>query len=163
MLGPWRYRVAIPGRPAGSGPRCRGLPRSGEIRPSWVWEDQWGVAAPPGHSSSASRSAQRPRPGSFPSGRCPRPDRTWLALEALTTTQDAEEWYAAALDQIKEAQAREALISAFNRSYHDAVTRSLPKYLEEAAADITPATVKVIKRLTDAAKKLPAGDRRTRP
>lgn len=80
-----------------------------------------------------------------------------LALEALNTDQDPDEWYASALDQIKEAQAREALTGAFNRSYTDAVNRSLPKYLEDAANDIGPAVDKTIRRLTTAAKKLPAG------
>lgn len=81
-----------------------------------------------------------------------------LALEALTTDQEPDEWYAGALDQIREAQAREALTAAFNRSYHDAVTRSLPTYLADAAADLTPAVEKTIKRLTTAAKQLPEGN-----
>lgn len=46
---------------------------------------------------------------------------------------------------------------AFNRQYSDAVNRALPKYLADAAADLTPAVDRVIKRLATAAAKLPAG------
>lgn len=80
-----------------------------------------------------------------------------LTLEALTTTTDPDEWYADALDQIREAQARETLATAFNRNFNDAVTRCLPTYLADAVDDITPAVEKTIKRLTAAAKKLPQG------
>lgn len=80
-----------------------------------------------------------------------------LAGEALTTDQEPTEWYASALEQVKEAQAQEALTAAFNRSYSDAVTRALPQYLEDASADLTPALEEVIRKLTAAARKLPAG------
>jgi hypothetical protein len=80
-----------------------------------------------------------------------------LAQEALTTDLEPADWYAAALDQVREAQAQEALTGAFNRSYSDAVTRALPQYLQGASTDLTPALDKIIRRLTTAAKKLPAG------
>lgn len=80
-----------------------------------------------------------------------------LANEALLTNEDPEVWYQDAVEQIKEAQAREALAAAFNRSYSDAVTRALPRYLEDAAKDLTPAADRAVKQLVTAAKELPAG------
>lgn len=80
-----------------------------------------------------------------------------LALEALTTDQEPRAWYSDALEQMRDAQAREALTAAFNRSHAAAVTRSLPRYLADAAADLKPAVDKAIKKLTTAAAKLPAG------
>lgn len=86
-----------------------------------------------------------------------------LALEALTTDQDPHDWYAAALTQIKEAQTRETLTNAFNRSYNDAVARAMPKYLHDAASDLTPVVKKKIARLITAAKKLPMGKEALNP
>ena len=80
-----------------------------------------------------------------------------LAQEALLTELEPADWYTAAVEQIKEAQAREALAAAFNRSYSDAVTRALPRYLGEAALALTPTADKAIKELNAAAKELPAG------
>lgn len=80
-----------------------------------------------------------------------------LANEALLTDQEPTEWYADAVEKIKEAQAREALAAAFNRSYQDAVARALPKYLEEAANDLTPHADRAIKQIVTAVKELPAG------
>ncbi|MDN4611477.1 hypothetical protein [Arthrobacter burdickii] len=80
-----------------------------------------------------------------------------LAHEAITTDQNPSEWYASALGQIRDAQAKELLANAFNRSFSAAVAQSLPQYLEEASADLTPTLDKVIRKLTTAAGKLPAG------
>lgn len=81
-----------------------------------------------------------------------------LALEALTTDKDPQQWYTDALTQIKEAQAREALSRVFGSSYADAVSRAMPAYLTSAVNDLTPAVEAVIGRLNAAAQKLPAGE-----
>lgn len=80
-----------------------------------------------------------------------------LANEALLTDQEPMEWYAGAVEKVKEAQAREALAAAFNRSYQDAVARALPRYLEEAANDLTPHADRAVKQIVTAVKELPAG------
>lgn len=80
-----------------------------------------------------------------------------LALEALTTDKDPQQWYTDALTQIKEAQARETLTKAFGRSYSDAVARAMPAYLEDTVTDLTPTVTDTIGRLTTAASQLPAG------
>ena len=80
-----------------------------------------------------------------------------LANEALLTNEEPTEWYADAVEQVKEAQARETLAAAFNRSYSDAVTRALPRYLEDAAKDLTVSADRAVKQLVTAAKELPEG------
>ncbi|MBG6218427.1 hypothetical protein IWX75_002910 [Arthrobacter sp. CAN_A6] len=79
-----------------------------------------------------------------------------LADEALTTT-DPEQWYTDALEQLRTAQAADALKAAFGRNYHAAVHRALPELLGQATADLTPSFDKVVRTLTTAAKQLPAG------
>lgn len=80
-----------------------------------------------------------------------------LGREALLTDQDPATWYQNAVEQIKEAQAREALAAAFNRSYTDAVNLALPRLLEEATGDLAPVAARAVKDLTAAVKTLPAG------
>lgn len=78
-----------------------------------------------------------------------------LADEALTTT-DPDAWYEDALDQLRTAQAAEALSKAFNANYSAAVLRHLPVIQAQAAEDLTPVFNKHAKALTAAAGKLPA-------
>ncbi len=80
-----------------------------------------------------------------------------LAHEAITKDQDPNEWYESALGQIRDAQAKELLANAFNRSFSTAVARSVPQHLGDASADLTLSLDKVIRKLTIAASKLPAG------
>ncbi|BCW85046.1 hypothetical protein NicSoilE8_27190 [Arthrobacter sp. NicSoilE8] len=78
-----------------------------------------------------------------------------LADEALTTT-DPDTWYTEALDQLRTAQAAEALAKAFNTNYQDAVRRHIPALQSQAAEDLAPVFNKHAKALIAAAKKLPA-------
>lgn len=78
-----------------------------------------------------------------------------LADQALTTT-DPDAWYEDALDQLRTAQAAEALAKAFNANYTDAVRRHVPTIQAQAAEDLTPVFNKHAKALTTAAGKLPA-------
>lgn len=77
-----------------------------------------------------------------------------LADQALTTT-DPDAWYADALDQLRTAQAAEALTKAFNANYTSAVLRHVPAIQAQAAEDLTPVFNKHAKALTAAAQKLP--------
>lgn len=78
-----------------------------------------------------------------------------LADEALTAT-DADAWYEQALDQLRTAQAAEALTKSFNANYSTAVLRHIPVIQAQAAEDLTPVFNKHAKALTAAAAKLPA-------
>lgn len=78
-----------------------------------------------------------------------------LADQALTTT-DPDAWYEDALDQLRTAQASEALSKAFNANYSASVSRHLPVIQAQAAEDLTPVFNKHAKALTAAAGKLPA-------
>lgn len=78
-----------------------------------------------------------------------------LADQALTAT-DPDAWYEDALDQLRTAQAAEALAKAFNLNYQDAVRRHVPALQAQAAEDLAPVFNKHAKALTAAAKKLPA-------
>lgn len=80
-----------------------------------------------------------------------------LADQALTTT-DPDTWYEEALEQLRTAQAAEALTKAFNLNYQDAVRRHVPALQAQAAEDLTPAFNKHAKALTAAAKKLPTAN-----
>lgn len=77
-----------------------------------------------------------------------------LADEALTTT-DPDAWYEDALEQLRTAQAAEALNKAFNANYSAAVLRHVPTIQAQAAEDLTPLFNKHAKALTTAAAKLP--------
>lgn len=77
-----------------------------------------------------------------------------LADEALTTT-DPDAWYVDALEQLRTAQAAEALSKAFNANYSAAVLRHVPTIQAQAAEDLTPLFNKQAKALTTAAAKLP--------
>ena len=77
-----------------------------------------------------------------------------LADEALTTT-DPDSWYAGALEELRTAQAAEALAKAFNANYSDAVRRHVPAIQAQAAEDLTPVFNKHLKALVSASKKLP--------
>lgn len=77
-----------------------------------------------------------------------------LADRALTTT-DPDSWYEDALDQLRTAQAAEALSKAFNANYSEAVRRHLPAIQEQAADELAPVFNKHSKALTAGAKKLP--------
>lgn len=78
-----------------------------------------------------------------------------LADEALTAT-DPDAWYEDALEQLRTAQAAEALTKAFNANYSTAVLRHVPAIQGQAAEDLAPAFNKHAKALTAAAGKLPA-------
>lgn len=80
-----------------------------------------------------------------------------LADQALTTT-DPDAWYADALDQLRTAQAAEALSKAFNANYGDAVRRHMPAIQEQAADDLGAVFNKHFKALAAAVKKLPDND-----
>lgn len=82
---------------------------------------------------------------------------TQLAREAFVTDTDPAEWYADALEQIKDAQAREALAKAFAGSYAQNIQAALPEFLKDAAEALAPHVDKVAKKLSTAARKLPAG------
>jgi hypothetical protein len=77
-----------------------------------------------------------------------------LADEALTTT-DPDAWYVVALEQLRTAQAAEALSKAFNANYSAAVQRHVPVIQAQAAEDLAPVFNKQAKALTAAAGKLP--------
>lgn len=77
-----------------------------------------------------------------------------LADQALTTT-DPDEWYEDALEQLKRAQAAEALRTAFGANYSAAVQRHMPVIQAKAAEDLTPVFNKQARALTTAATKLP--------
>jgi hypothetical protein len=77
-----------------------------------------------------------------------------LADQALTTT-DPDAWYENALDQLRTAQAAEALAKAFNANYSSAVLRHVPAIQAQAAEDLAPVFNKHAKNLMTAAKKLP--------
>lgn len=77
-----------------------------------------------------------------------------LADEALTTT-DPEKWYAEALEELRTAQAAEALTKSFNANYSDAVRRHVPAIQAQAAEDLAPVFNKHLKALVTASKKLP--------
>ena len=77
-----------------------------------------------------------------------------LADEALTTT-DPDAWYTAAIEELRTAQAAEALAKAFNANYSDAVRRHVPAIQAQAAEDLTPVFNKHLKALLTASKKLP--------
>lgn len=78
-----------------------------------------------------------------------------LADQALTTN-DPDEWYEDALEQLRTAQAAEALSRSFNANYSTAVLRHIPVIQAAAAEDLTPVFNKHAKALTAAAGKLPA-------
>ena len=78
-----------------------------------------------------------------------------LADEALTAT-DPDAWYEDALEQLRTAQAAEALTKSFNANYSLAVLRHIPLIQAQAAEDLTPVFNKHAKALTAAAGKLPA-------
>lgn len=80
-----------------------------------------------------------------------------LADQALTTT-DPDAWYADALDQLRTAQAAEALSKAFNANYGDAVRRHMPAIQEQAADDLGAVFSKHSKALAAAVRKLPEHD-----
>lgn len=77
-----------------------------------------------------------------------------LADEALTTT-DPDAWYSEAIEELRTAQAAEALAKAFNANYTDAVRRHVPAIQAQAAEDLAPVFNKHLKALVTAAKKLP--------
>lgn len=77
-----------------------------------------------------------------------------LALQALDTT-DPEGFYEDALEQIRTAQAAQALKDALTRNLATAMTRSIPRFVEQAAEDLTPSFEKLAKELATASKKLP--------
>ena len=77
-----------------------------------------------------------------------------LALEALDTT-DPEAFYEEALEQIRTAQAAQALKDALQRNLATAMTRSIPRFVEQAAEDLAPTFEKLARELSTAAKKLP--------
>lgn len=77
-----------------------------------------------------------------------------LADQALSAT-DPDEWYEEALEQLRTAQAAEALTKAFNANYNAAVLRHIPAIQAQAAEDLAPVFSKHAKALTAAAKKLP--------
>lgn len=77
-----------------------------------------------------------------------------LADQALTTT-DPDAWYEDALEQLRTAQAAEALNKAFNANYSASVLRHIPVIQAQAAEDLTPVFNKHAKALTTAAGKLP--------
>lgn len=77
-----------------------------------------------------------------------------LADQALTTT-NPDEWYEDALDQLRTAQAAEALAKSFNANYSASVLRHIPVIQAAAAEDLTPVFNKHAKALTAAAGKLP--------
>lgn len=82
-----------------------------------------------------------------------------LAYSAFETGKSLDDWYEDAVEQIKEAQAREALTQAFNSQYERIVQGSLPRMLGKAVDDLTPSFEERAAEFIAAAKKLPAGDR----
>lgn len=80
-----------------------------------------------------------------------------LARDAFLSDQDPDEWYADALEQIREAVAREALAKAFGANYEQNLRPALPKLLAEAAGDLEKHVAKTVKSFVTAAKHLPDG------
>ena len=80
-----------------------------------------------------------------------------LARDAFLSDGDTAEWYADALEQIKEAQAREALANAFSEGYSRNIKAFANQLVRPAAEDLKTPVGKVIKKLVDAAQKLPQG------
>lgn len=80
-----------------------------------------------------------------------------LAAAALEPGADLSEWHADAIEQIKDAQARQALSHAFGRDFHRHVVSTITKYQAIAHDDLQPHVAKTIKSLEAAAKHLPAG------
>lgn len=78
-----------------------------------------------------------------------------LARDAFLSDEDPDTWYADALDQIRDAVAREALAKAFASNYENNLRPALPKLLAEAADDLEKHVGKTVKSFTAAAKQLP--------
>lgn len=80
-----------------------------------------------------------------------------MARDAFLNDDDPEEWYAAALDRIKEAQARETLAKVFADGYSQNVQNASRNLVAPAGDDLAAPVAKAVKKLVDAAKKLPQG------
>lgn len=80
-----------------------------------------------------------------------------LTRDAFLSDQDPNEWYADALEKIKEAHARETLASVFAQGYATNIQAAARKLVAPAAADLRAPMAKAVKKFTDAARKLPSG------
>ena len=80
-----------------------------------------------------------------------------LAAGALEPDSDIDAWHADALEQIRDAQARQDLAQAFGREFQRHVFATAPKYQALAYTDLEKHVGKTIARLEAAAKHLPAG------
>lgn len=80
-----------------------------------------------------------------------------LAAAALEPHSDLEAWHTDALEQIREAQARQDLAQAFGRDFQRHVFATAPKYQALAYDDLASHVAKTIKTLEQAAKALPTG------
>lgn len=81
-----------------------------------------------------------------------------LARDAFTSTEDPDTWLARALDEIRDAQAREALAKAFSATFAQNLRVVMPTLVAEASTRLEPAVNKAAKALSTAASKLPAGE-----
>lgn len=80
-----------------------------------------------------------------------------LARDAFLSDEAPDTWYADALDQIRDAIAREALAKAFGQNYESNLRPALPTLLAEAADDLEKHVAKTVKSFVTAAKRLPEG------
>lgn len=80
-----------------------------------------------------------------------------LARDAFHNDDDPDEWYTAAVERIKEAQAREALAKAFADGYAQNIQSASRALVTPAGDDLAAPVSKAIKKLVDAAKKMPKG------
>lgn len=80
-----------------------------------------------------------------------------LAKEALSAT-NAEEFYADALAQVRDAHASDALRNTFKTQLQIHANESMPEIVTQAVKDVGPSVAKIIKELETAAPLLPASD-----
>lgn len=81
-----------------------------------------------------------------------------LARDAFTSTEDPEVWLERAVEEIRDAQAREALARAFSATFSQNLRVVMPQLLADASTRLEPAVNKALKATVTAARKLPAGD-----
>ena len=79
-----------------------------------------------------------------------------LAQEALQAG-DVDVWHADALEQIRQAQAADALRKEFSEVFPYVVRAAMPDYLEQATLDLKAPFDKLVKTFTQAVGKLPSG------
>lgn len=80
-----------------------------------------------------------------------------LAKEALSA-DNAEDFYADALAQIRDAHASDALRHTFKSQLQIHANESMPEIVTQAVKDVGPSVAKIVKELETAAPVLPAND-----